>query len=90
MGIGLVYWFFVCIGIALLYWRYWPRPKGRSKFVFMMLRYGHTAVWLFIAIAVLNHQYGQSRILSELFGYVAFGLYGLFIGTLLHDRWRHR
>ncbi len=90
LGVGLIYWFFVCLAIAVLYFMYWPKPKGKSKLAFLVLRYGHSAVWIFIALALLNYIYGSSRALSDLFGYMAFGFYGLFLGMLLHDRWKHR
>lgn len=90
LGVDLVYWFFISLGIALLYFRFWPRPRGKSKMTFLALRYGHSVVWIFIAVALLNYMYGSTRALSDLFGYMAFGFYCLFIGILLHDRWKHR
>ena len=90
LGIDLIYWFFICLAIAALYFTYWPRPKGRSKLTFFVLRYGHASVWVFISVALLNYIYGSTTVLSQLFGYMAFGFYGLFIGMLLHDRWKNR
>lgn len=90
LGISLIYWFYISLAIALLYFRFWPRPKGGSKLTFLILRYGHSAVWIFIALALLNYMYGSTEVLGNLFGYAAFVAYGLFLGMLLYDRWRNR
>jgi hypothetical protein len=60
-----IVWTFVCSVIAFIYYFIWPSEARTSHFLHhLILRYGHTFVWILLAIATVmasNERLGGLR-----------------------------
>ena len=55
LGIPLLFWGLGCLTVAVAYYRLWPQPspkrqQPRTPFQHLALRYGHSLVWLLLAV----------------------------------------
>ncbi|HEX9265869.1 MAG TPA: hypothetical protein VF965_00145 [Candidatus Limnocylindria bacterium] len=84
-----------CLIVAAIYAVYWPRPKPgtvRPVWRHVVLRWGHSAVWLLLAMSFFlrgadgDSLAGQANVLALAGGL----LYAVFIAVAVMDRRRWR
>lgn len=85
LGLSFKTWGVVCLGVAILYFFLWPRPKTgtpeRSATQHFILRWGHSLVWLLMAAACYVAAGGNPRP-ARLIGWSAMIAYIVFMATL--------
>ncbi len=88
-GIPLVWIGFGCLGIAVVYYFIWPRPNPgdpkRSAWRHFILRWGHSLVWVLLALACFVAS-PERAMISAALGIGALLLYVIFIFTIFRDR----
>lgn len=90
LGIPLSTWGIVCLGVAVLYFFFWPKPKAadqppRSPRTHFVLRWFHSIVWLLLGAACFLWAGGSST-LANVLALLALALYLVFVVTLLGER----
>ncbi len=91
LGIPLTTWGVVCLGVAVVYFFFWPKPKAddqappRSPRVHFVLRWFHSIVWLLLAAACFLWAGGNSMLANGL-ALLALALYLVFVVTLFSAR----
>ncbi len=91
-GIPLLFWGLGCLAVAVAYYRLWPQPspkrtQPRSQFQHLVLRYGHTLVWLLLAGGCFLA--GAGFVPTGLaLAFLSLPVYILFLVMLLQDRQR--
>ena len=93
LGIPLSLWGVVCLIVAVVYYRIWPKPNPkaapRPMWMQFVLRWFHPAVWVALAgVCVLV--YTNQMSLAEPLAYLALLIYATFMIVLLIDRGRSR
>ncbi len=89
LGIPLPLLSLVCLGIAAAYYFIWPKPKAgqsRTPTQHVIVRYGHSLVWVLLAVACLLWAGDSQSGLASLLGLAALGTYVLFMITLFASR----
>lgn len=90
-GMPFWIWGLLCVAVAAIYWRVWPRPaKGQRKraaWLAGVLRYGHSLVWLLLALACGLFQFG-AEVAGIVAGRAALITYLVFVGAFAYDRTR--
>ncbi len=85
-------WAVVCLGMAASFAYFWPSARVGPKtgpLQYFLLRWGHAAVWVLLAAAVLlRAQIGvdggfAGDMLPPILGLVAVGVYIAFLAALL-------
>jgi hypothetical protein len=88
-GIPLVLLGFICIGIAVTYNFIWPRPNPgdppRPPGRHFVLRWGHSLVWVLLALACFIAG-PETALVAGALGIAALILYVVFIVTIFLDR----
>lgn len=90
LGIPLTTWGIVCLGVAVVYFFFWPKPKAadqppRSPRTHFVLRWFHSIVWLLLSTACFLWAAGSSTLANGL-ALLALALYVIFVVTLLAER----
>jgi hypothetical protein len=91
LGVPLVVWGVVCLGVATLYYFVWPEPEAgnapRPAWMRLVLRWFHSLVWLLLAAACFLQSAGAPAI-GRSVGGVGLLVYVVFIVTAALDRSR--
>ena len=94
LGVSWLVWAALCLGIAIVYTVYWPRPRtpqqaqARAPWQTFVLRWCHGLTWYLLALLCLL----RLVLPSDLVGYanwvalLALVCYVTFIGTLASSR----
>lgn len=89
IGVPLLVWGIVCLGVATLYYFVWPEPEAdrppRPAWMRLVLRWFHSLVWLLLAAACFL-QYGSTAAIGQVVGFVGLLVYVVFIVTAAVDR----
>ena len=89
-GLPVEVWVGLCLVVAGFYGVIWPRPmpgEHRSLWIKIFLRWGHTLVWVLLAVALLAYRY-VGLLPAQLLGIGGGALYILFMATLIGRRFR--
>jgi hypothetical protein len=78
----------VCLIIATIYFIFWPRPKQVGAFNFVVLRWFHGLVWVFLAAAcfVAPQESLGGTTTGTVLSLLGLGSYVIFMITLFRDR----
>lgn len=91
LGVPLVIWGVVCLGVATLYYFVWPEPEvdrpPRPVWMRLVLRWFHSLVWLLLAVACFLQAAGAAAI-GRTIGGAGLLLYVVFMVTAAIDRSR--
>ena len=93
LGVPLVIWGVVCLGVAALYYFVWPEPEAdsapRPAWMRLVLRWFHSLVWLLLAAACFLQSAGVSEI-GRTVGGIGLLVYVVFMVTAAIDRSKRR
>lgn len=89
LGIPFLVWGIVCLGIAVVYFFAWPKPKAgdppRSIWAQFVLRWFHPLVWIVLAVVCFLLASGISNLVEPL-ALAALLMYAVFVITLARER----
>jgi hypothetical protein len=89
LGVPLVVWGVVCLGVATMYYFVWPEPEAdrapRPAWMRLVLRWFHSLVWLLLAAACFLQSAGAAQI-GRTVGGIGLLVYVVFIVTAAMDR----
>ena len=90
LGIPLVVWGVLCLGIGVAYYYIWPQPnpkraEPRTRWQHIVLRYFHMLVWVLLAGGCFLAGLGLN-VLGGLVAFLALPAYIYFLVVLLQDR----
>lgn len=90
LGLPWAFWGTLCILVATLYAAVWPRPRPGTTRVgwhHLVLRWGHTVVWVLLALACFTRAFAPAlESLADSFASLAFFSYALFLTVFFLDR----
>ena len=89
LGIPLTLISLLCLGVAGAYYFIWPKPKpgqSRTPTRHWILRYGHSLVWVLLAIACFMWAADSHSGFANILALAALGTYLLFMLTFVTSR----
>lgn len=89
LGIPLEYWAVACLVLAVIWAVAWPRKRsvGAGRLRTAILHWGHSLVWLLLAISVaIRAFFPINGLLSDAFALAALAMYVAFLAALFIDR----
>ena len=89
LGISLILWSALCLGVAVVYAFVWPKPRApRPAWSAFVLRWFHSLVWALLATACLLWAASIPSMLAQGLALLALVFYSVFMVTFLRDRQR--
>lgn len=90
LGIPFTVWGVLCLAIAAAFASFWPQAKvtgDTSTFRYLLLRWGHAAVWGLLAVAALLRGLGGSgvTVVSQVSALLALVVYFAFVAALVRN-----
>ncbi|RIK42063.1 MAG: hypothetical protein DCC55_10000 [Chloroflexi bacterium] len=90
LGIPFVAWGGLCLAVAAAFTIFWPSAKatsGISTVRYLLLRWGHAAVWGLLALALFLRGLGGApgAVIAQITALLALVIYFAFLGALLRN-----
>ena len=86
LDIPLTIWAVISLGVAVIYYYVWPQPRRntipRPRWVTLLLRYGHSIVWILLSGVCLLWSNNAMEV-AQILGLLALFLYAAFMMTMV-------